>query len=171
MALAGALSGCAAPARGFAWHDESHDRRLAELPGLLLSGHLYGGGDHLHIEGVVRNNGTQWYQLEAGCNTPWSSDLVLRVPQGRGGNDYPIHPYAHIGCDRPDIDQFGPGQERTFALDWNGTLWDNMHGDDLFIRPLPGAYEWSLRFLAFGPCDPTCHGVAQFEVGFTVVVP
>lgn len=184
LLAAALLPGCAAPAApGFAWHEQSERAILGNLPGLEVDGRLYGQGRSLHVEATAHNNGPHYYDLDAGCNTPWVSELTARVP-GAPPEGRSTHPYKHVGCgamldsggaagapDRAETDIFGPGEDRTFSIDWNGTLWDNAHGDDAFIRAPPGVYSWTLWFDAVGPCEPTCQEVGMMRLDFVVVVP
>jgi hypothetical protein len=166
------VSGCAHPGPpGFAWHEQSERAILGNLPGLELDGILFGQGKSLHVQATIHNGGEHYFQLDTGCNSPWTNELVPRVPHARPETDLPLHPDLETGCDRGDVDILGPGENRTFAMDWNGTWWDNAHGDNLFVRPPAGAYSWTLWFHGVGPCEPTCQAVGLMRLDFVVVVP
>jgi hypothetical protein len=168
--LAFLLAGCAGTGDpGFPWHAQSLE--VAHPSGLRLSGLLIGSGGTLNLTATAVNEGAGFHWLATGCNTPWYSELRRVVPQGGTPNGYPIHPYPSVGCDTGGQEALAPGESRSFAFTWNGTLWDGGHQDGGYLRPLPGAYAWSLYFETVGPCTPECQGVALPALNFTVLVP
>ena len=169
------LTGCLdSEAPPFPYHDEPLDATSPDLPGLAGQGHLFGEGRTLHLAATVRNDGPDSYAIDGGCNPPFSSVLYPRNgPLGEVDHNYPFHPYPSVYseiCGKEEL--LGPGDERTFRFDWNGTLWDN---DDTYRRPAPGTYAWHLYFMAVGPCIETeCSPeavVGFLLLEFTVVVP
>jgi hypothetical protein len=162
LALVGCLlAGCLADGR-FPDHDETQRAEYENFRGVVVQGHLTGGGGEVAIDAFARNDGPITYKVSSVCRPPWTDAM-----EGRLGT---VHPHGEVGyCHAFGLRDFPPGESIPFHVEWNGTLWDLQDGR--FVQAPSGTYTWHLAFEGYGQCvGGSCELHDSIKLRFTVTV-
>jgi hypothetical protein len=112
-----------------------------KMPGLVMHLELVSHDGRHILKGLVKNNGSRTYQIEQGCNIPWSEGW--KDPQGK---EY-WGRAPRYQCLAFSLKTFGPGQSDSIELQWNETRWDDSKSKLVPIGP--GEHTWKIFFRAY----------------------
>lgn len=127
----------AAGSARFGPHDQEDSDSDADFPGLLLGGHLSGGGAQVEVQASANNVGERTYQVPSGCGDGWTETMT-------GSNGELAIRKPASACTSTTYHDLAAHDYLSKDFSWDGTVWDD--SSQSFVPAAKGTYTWHVAF-------------------------